>query len=168
MTRGKPSCKDCLKIWNDPDLESPPKPRPAPHPGPRCSTHWRAEVKRREARAHDTRVQRTYGLEAGAYDALKKAQEGVCALCRRAKGVSKKLAVDHDHKCCPGPQSCGNCVRGLLCSPCNRMLGHGRDNPDFFARVLDYLINPPAQRRRQSTDPRDCDPFRPLRPDDDR
>jgi hypothetical protein len=27
--------------------------------------------------------------------------------------------VDHDHACCPGENTCGQCVRGLLCNFCN-------------------------------------------------
>jgi hypothetical protein len=37
-------------------------------------------------------------------------------------------------------------VRGLLCTPCNKMLGHARDNTRMFARAIEYLVNPPAQK----------------------
>ncbi len=47
---------------------------------------------------------------------------GGCAICGRPP-KSYRLSVDHDHTCCPTDISCGRCVRGLLCAPCNRALG---------------------------------------------
>lgn len=128
-------CKDCIEYSKQ--SGNPVPKRPAPHPGPRCSTDWRIEVKRREAAAHEKRVQKTYGLPPGAYEALYLAQGGVCAICRRATGKTKRLAVDHDHAT--------GAVRGLLCGPDNRMIGFARDNPEFFDRAAAYLRNPPAK-----------------------
>lgn len=129
-------CIDCMKEWNDKvfnDSQNAPafRQRPAPHSGPRCATHWRAELKRRKAANHDRMVSQTYGLERGEYEKLYNFQGGLCALCRRANGKAKRLAVDHDH-------NTGE-PRGLLCGPCNKMLGHGRDQLAFFRRVIDYL-----------------------------
>lgn len=138
MAAGKGRCKDC----------GPGPARPAPHPGPRCATHHR-EVKavRREV-AWAKRLWDTYHITPAQYWAIYEAQGGCCYGCRRAKGTGrKKLSVDHDHKCCPGPISCGQCVRGLLCSPCNKsVLGHLRDEVEAFHRFAAYLTDPPARK----------------------
>lgn len=64
------------------------------------------------------------------------AQGGVCAMCA---GLLAPPHVDHDHSCCAGKRSCGKCVRGLLCGPCNRALGLLRDNPETMERAAVYL-----------------------------
>lgn len=119
-------CKDC-------DADSK---RPAPYPGPRCATHHRAFRRSQKDRAHDRKVQSTFGLAEGQYALLLAHQVGRCAICRRATGAAKRLAVDHDHAT--------GLVRGLLCGPCNQLLGHGRDDLEFFWRIIRYLIEPPA------------------------
>jgi hypothetical protein len=108
-----------------------------------------SQARRRELRlaAAGRRVQVTYSLTPEQYDALYAAQGGRCAICRRGKGTARKrLAVDHDHACCVGPTSCGKCVRGLVCGPCNDVLSHFRDDPTAFERGAEYLRQWPSQR----------------------
>ena len=124
-------CKDCLA-----DNHGATRQRPAPHPGPRCATHHRIAQKRSQAASHGRRVEKTYGIPAEAYWTLYEAQGGVCFICRRATGKTKRLAVDHDH-------TTGE-VRGLLCGPCNQMLG--RLGVHELLNALDYLHNPPARK----------------------
>lgn len=132
-------CKDCTALgWVNH--------RPTPHPGPRCTTHHRAELRRRRLAASARHVQRTYGLTAEEYGRLYEAQGRRCAICRRATGATKRLAVDHDHSCCPGPTSCGRCVRGLVCGPCNDVLAHARDDAEYFRRAIAYLREWPSLR----------------------
>lgn len=133
-------CKDCVAIFgvmSADGLATHHTSRPAPNPGPRCATHWREEKKRRKAAAHELSVQRTYGLKPGQYETLYRAQGGVCFLCRRATGATRRLSVDHDHRT--------EEVRGLLCRICNDILGHARDDWAYFARAARYLTNPPAR-----------------------
>lgn len=129
----KAACKDCKSTT-----------RALGYPGPRCATCWRAKTNERKESAHGQYVERTYGITAEQYEMLYKAQGGRCAICRRATGAARRLAVDHDHKT-------GE-VRGLLCKPCNRYgLGmFARDNPEVFDRAADYLRNPPARKILQN------------------
>lgn len=136
------ACKDC-------NAEGIVTNRPANYPGPRCTTHHRAVTKARKATAHGNRVSKGYGINGEQYAEIKAEQGGVCFICRRATGASRNLAVDHDHNvgCGHDPkQGCPQCVRGLLCSTCNKMLAHARDDLTFFVRAINYLANPPARK----------------------
>lgn len=72
-----------------------------------------------------------YGLSA---EALEELLARGCSICGTAAEV-----VDHDHGCCPGAYTCGRCIRGALCQPCNRGLGQFRDSPALLKAALDYL-----------------------------
>jgi len=64
-----------------------------------------------------------YNLSVDGYKELLASQHSVCAICGKKPGKIR-LAIDHDHSCCPKGRSCGNCIRGLLCRNCNyKMLG---------------------------------------------
>jgi hypothetical protein len=160
MKRPSGVCKDCwaeyLRALDDDPFVVMPRWRPAPKPGPRCVTHDRAEKARRKLRAHANKVESGFGIPAEVYWALYEFQGGKCAILHcRATGKTRRLAVDHDHKCCPGRTSCGKCVRGLLCNPHNEMFGRNGDDPDVFQSMAFYLITPPyvsflnSQRRTQ-------------------
>jgi hypothetical protein len=84
-----------------------------------------------------------FGISSDLYWALHEFQGGRCAILNcRATGKTKALAVDHDHKCCPGRTSCGKCVRGLLCGPHNEMFGRNGDDPEVFQDMAGYLRMP--------------------------
>lgn len=54
-------------------------------------------------------------------------------------GSDVKLHVDHDHACCPSGSSCGKCVRGFLCAPCNQILGFAKDDIAQLKGLVSYL-----------------------------
>lgn len=139
---GPAVCKDCRA------MPVPPGRRPCPYPGPRCATHNYQEKRRKKKAAHDAYVARVYGAERGWYDRMREFQGGRCAICPRALGTTKRLAVDHDHKL-EGTEQ--DAKRGLLCGPCNSMLAHCRDDVEMLLRAVAYLQNPPARRMREST-----------------
>lgn len=62
-----------------------------------------------------------YRLRPEDFEALLKKQNNVCGLCREP--FNGLPVVDHDHACCSGYKSCGQCVRGLLHASCNKLLG---------------------------------------------
>ena len=55
-------------------------------------------------------------------------QGGTCAICKQ---VPTTFVVDHDHR--------SGAIRGLLCGPCNRALGHLRDQPGLCLAAAEYL-----------------------------
>lgn len=65
-------------------------------------------------------------------------QDGKCAICE--KDISESYYVDHDHACCPGRKSCGQCVRKLLCSLCNTGIGYLQDDAALLMKAAEYLI----------------------------
>lgn len=84
------------------------------------------------------RTERKYNVN---YDQLLSEQGGRCRICDKTEpGGSGKFHVDHDHACCPGKSnSCGACVRGLLCTRCNAGLGMFGDSPELMERAIRYV-----------------------------
>lgn len=71
--------------------------------------------------------------------ALRVAQDDCCAICRRRFSDDLKPHIDHNHGCCPQNESCGKCIRGLLCPHCNMGLGRFYDDPLRLAAAIEYL-----------------------------
>ena len=73
---------------------------------------------------------KAHGITVEQYETLFASQNGACAICKLPETTispyskqPRHLSIDHNHACCPGKHSCGNCVRGLLCHKCNSALG---------------------------------------------
>jgi dCMP deaminase len=79
-----------------------------------------------------------YGITPEKYEAMFKAQGGVCAICKQPPPPGKRLAVDHDHKT--------GKVRGLLCILCNSTLGYFKDNITSVRAAVSYLLRHDGRR----------------------
>lgn len=90
--------------------------------------------------AADNQRRIKYGITSAQYNKMLADQGGRCAVCGSLGCQSgKKLAVDHDHGCCPGKKSCGQCIRKLLCQKCNQALGLFGDDPDLLRKAAGYI-----------------------------
>lgn len=103
----------------------------------RCQECYRSTYDPAASRAR--MLMRNYRLTPEQYDALAAAQGNACATCGTKDSGGKSWHIDHDHACCPGKKSCGSCLRGLLCSDCNQVLGKVRDDASTLARMIEYL-----------------------------
>lgn len=83
-----------------------------------------------------------YNISVEQYQERLAAQGGCCAVCGRSEADNgARLSVDHDHTCCPlKGQSCGKCIRGLLCNSCNTGMGHLGDDPDRLLSAAAYIL----------------------------
>lgn len=143
------TCLDCKALPVD---ERPKKARPTnvdkkPR-APRCYSHQVEEDQRVKAASQVRGWRKKYGISGRDYARLYEFQGGKCAICQRSTGAVRALAVDHDHACCPGPTSCGRCIRGLACGPCNQVI-LGRYGLEPLQRAVAYLKGDnPATRLR--------------------
>lgn len=96
-------------------------------------------------RRRDLGLQQTYGITLARYEQMLAEQGGGCAICgshpTRNGRAGQSLHIDHDHACCEGASSCGNCIRGLLCSSCNTAIGLMKDDPDLLITAAAYVRN---------------------------
>lgn len=78
-----------------------------------------------------------YGITLDEYEALYRAQGGVCKICGGGpeddpeQARKQWLAVDHCHE--------SGRIRGLLCGNCNVGLGNFRDDPNLLNTAMAYL-----------------------------
>lgn len=81
-----------------------------------------------------------HNLSLEKYNEILASQGYSCAICKvNHLEVKRSLYIDHDHSCCPGKTSCGACIRGLLCTQCNFMIGLSRDSIDNLKHAIMYL-----------------------------
>ncbi|MBS7812309.1 endonuclease VII domain-containing protein [Roseococcus sp. XZZS9] len=76
-------------------------------------------------------VMKKYGITIEQIEVMLLKQNG-CAICHSEHpGWNKGWNVDHDHQ--------DGRVRGILCQPCNLMIGLSKDRTDTLAKAIEYL-----------------------------
>lgn len=106
---------------------------PAPHTSDRLSSRCRRCQS-------DTK----HGLTPDMRRSILAKQAGACAICRKQFDIhcgqrDRTYAIDHNHDCCPGTNSCGYCIRGLLCLHCNNAIGLFKDDTDLILQAAQYV-----------------------------
>lgn len=101
----------------------------------------RDTTKARQAEWHAQRRSDNPGFNHGIADdqywKMLATQDGKCAICAQNFDRSSRATtacIDHDHTHCVGQSACSTCVRSLLCSGCNIMLGRAHDDPAILHR----------------------------------
>jgi hypothetical protein len=105
-----------------------------------CTGCLREQKKEQKAKRQDAYQRRNFDLTLAEKTDLIEFQGGgcICAPWTGYDGSTRSLSTDHDHQT-------GE-VRGALCKHCNDLLGRVRDDPEYFRRMVAYLVNPPAKR----------------------
>ena len=81
-----------------------------------------------------------YGISAEQMAEKLKSQGGVCEICKR---VPTRFVVDHDHQ--------SENVRGIICQPCNVMLGGAKDDIETLRSGVIYLVKYNSIPKHQAT-----------------
>lgn len=89
-----------------------------------------------DALGYDPRRFKKHHIDKDTYDKMLSKYNNKCWICKE-KDASH---IDHDHSCCDVYFSCGNCIRGVLCSNCNTAIGLLEDNVKIIKSALNYLL----------------------------
>jgi hypothetical protein len=95
---------------------------------------------RRNAQAQSIKK---YGITPEQLNQILREQDYSCAICHAEFTEELPRQIDHDHSCCDGSFSCGTCVRGLLCHPCNVGIDKFKDDTKLLQSAIEYLEKPP-------------------------
>lgn len=105
-----------------------------------CSKTCKSKYRTTSGARVDTHLWTNFRIREADYERMLISQNFCCAICGVHQSTQNRaFAVDHDHSCCAGKKSCGNCIRGLLCFECNIGLGKFRDSKELLIKALSYL-----------------------------
>lgn len=98
----------------------------------RAMNYYRNNKEQAKESARKYHLKSAYGLTVEEYEAMKIAQNNLCAICNGPPtGRYGKLVVDHCHST--------EKVRGMLCHECNYLLGLSKDKIEILESAIQYL-----------------------------
>jgi hypothetical protein len=111
---------------------------------------YRKNMEQVQATNRYTRWRRKYKLTEDDLLRMLNEQHDVCAVCGEPfvdgflsltlRGtVDLVPSIDHDHRCCPGEQTCGKCIRAIVHFRCNKLMSMLRDDPKLMRKCVEYL-----------------------------
>lgn len=135
---GRKECAGC-KEWHDPS-DFGPSQKNTDGLRSDCRFCRQASYAANRDKIIEARVLRHFNITIAERDRMLDQQGGVCATCKTDEPGVKGWVIDHDHACCPeSGRSCGECVRGILCSRCNLTLGLLNDDLAILDSMKHYL-----------------------------
>lgn len=77
-------------------------------------------------------LKKAYGITFEQFLNLLDKQAYICLICEvKLDPYERKTCIDHDHKT--------GKIRGILCNPCNLIIGHARDDCFILKKAILYL-----------------------------
>jgi len=97
-----------------------------------CHQEYKRESPTTPRNRKAEKLQLRYGLTYEQWEQMRANEGNACMICGITEDeIDKKLDVDHCHT--------SGKVRGILCNPCNNMIGHAKDNIAALRAAADYL-----------------------------
>lgn len=106
----------------------------------RAKTHAKENPEMLKKRIRKYTIKK-YGISYEEYKNILIKQNNSCSICHiNFDTINENPHIDHNHLCCPTPlNSCGKCVRGILCRRCNMFLGTVKDDIIILENAIQYL-----------------------------
>ncbi len=97
-----------------------------------CHYEYKRESSTTSRNRKAEKLKLRYGLTYEQWERMRANENHSCMICGISEAeTDKKLDVDHCHT--------SGKVRGILCNPCNNMIGHAKDNVAVLRAAVEYL-----------------------------
>lgn len=97
----------------------------------------KSKASRTPEKNYERHIKYRFKMTTEEYEILMEQQDFRCAICRKV--FTNDARIDHDHVCCPGIKTCGECVRGIICQRCNALVGYLETDNGELEEAMKYL-----------------------------